>query len=56
VLDFELGSSESAEVSRGLMRRLDRREFKCDRRLFAVLDGSDALRSAVIEFFPDAVV
>lgn len=56
VLDFELGSSESAEVSRDLMRRLDKRKFTCDRRLFAVLDGSDALRSAVTEFFPDAVV
>jgi putative transposase len=56
VLDFELGSSESAEVSKDLMRRLIKREFGCDRQLFAVLDGSDALRSAVIEFFPDAVV
>ena len=38
------------------MRRLDKRGFACDRRLFAALDGSDALRSAVKEFFPDAVV
>jgi transposase-like protein len=56
VLDFELGSSESAEVSKDLMRRLDRRGFQCHRRLFAALDGSDALRSAVKEFFPDSVV
>lgn len=56
VLDFELGSSESLEVSRDLMRRLDKRGFRCQRRLFAVLDGSDALRSAVKEFFPDSVI
>jgi transposase-like protein len=56
VLDFELGSSESAEVSRGLVRRLMKRGFHCDRRLLAVLDGSDALRSVVKEFFADSVI
>jgi transposase-like protein len=56
VLDFELGSSESAEVAKDLMRRLMKRGFHCDRPLLAVLDGSAALRSAVIEFFPDAIV
>lgn len=56
VLDFELGSSESAEVCRGLVRRLMKRGFHCDRRLLAVLDGSDALRSIVKEFFADSVI
>jgi transposase-like protein len=56
VLDFELGSSESAEVAKDLMRRLGKRGFHCDRPLLAVLDGSDALRLAVKEFFPDAIV
>ena len=56
VLDFELGSSESAEVARDLMRRLIKRGFHCDRRLLAVLDGSDALRSVVKESFPDSVI
>lgn len=56
VLDFDLGSSESLEVSKDLMRRLDKRGFHCERRLFAALDGSAALRSAVKEFFPDAVI
>ena len=56
VLDFELGSSESAEVAKDLMRRLMKRGFHCDRPLLAVLDGSDALRSAVKEFFPAAIV
>ncbi len=56
VLDFELGSSESAAVAKDLMRRLMKRGFRCDRRLYAVLDGSDALRSAVSEFFPDAAI
>jgi len=56
VLDFELGSSESAEVCRGLMCRLMKRGFHCDRRLLAVLDGSDALRLVVKEFFADSVI
>jgi len=56
VLDFELGSSESAEVARGLVRRLMKRGFHCDRRLLAVLDGSEALRSVVKEFFADSVI
>ena len=56
VLDFELGSTENAEVCRALMRRLMKRGFHCDRRLFAVLDGSDALRSVVKEFFADSVI
>jgi len=56
VLDFELGSSESKEICRDLLRRLARRGFRVNRRLFAVLDGSDALRSAVVEIFPDAVI
>jgi putative transposase len=56
VLDFELGSTENAEVCRGLMRRLIKRGFHCQRRLFAVLDGSDPLRTSVIACFPDAVI
>ena len=56
VLDFSLGSSENREVSGEVMRRIVSRGFTCDHRLLVVLDGSDALRSAVIEFFPDAVI
>jgi len=56
VLDFDLGSTENAEVCRDLMRRLLARGFHCDRRLLAVLDGSDALRCVVKEFFPDSVI
>jgi len=56
VLDFSLGSSENREVSGEVMRRIVNRGFTCDHRLLVVLDGSDALRSAVIEFFPDAVI
>lgn len=56
VLDFELGGTENAEVCRGLMRRIVQRGFACDRRLLAVLDGSEALRSSVKAFFPDAVI
>lgn len=56
VLDFELGSSENTEVCRDLMRRLTRRGFRCRRRLLAVLDGSDPLRHALLEFFPNALI
>ncbi len=56
VLDFELGSSENKEVCLDLLRRVTVRGFACKRRLFAVLDGSDALKSALLEFFPDAVL
>ncbi len=56
VLDFDLGSSENAEVCRELLRRLLKQGFHCERRLLAVLDGSDALRSVVKEFFPDSVI
>jgi putative transposase len=56
VLDFALGSSESLEVSRELVSRIVTRGFTCQHRLYVVLDGSDALRGAVKEFFPDAVV
>jgi len=56
VLDFDLGSTENAEVCRDLLRRLLARGFHCDRRLLAVLDGSDALRSVVKEFFSDSVI
>jgi transposase-like protein len=56
VLDFELGSSENKEICRDLLSRLLKRQFSCQRRLFAVLDGSAALQNALLEFFPDAVV
>jgi putative transposase len=56
VLDFALGSSENLESSRELVSRTVTRGFSCEHRLFAVLDGSDALRAAVKEFFADAIV
>jgi transposase-like protein len=56
VLDFVLGSSKNSEVSRELMGRIVKRGFRCEHRLYVVLDGSDALRVAVREFFPDAIV
>jgi transposase-like protein len=56
VLDFALGSSENLEVSRELVRRIVSRGFQCEHRLLGLLDGSDALRAAVKEFFPDSVI
>ena len=56
VLDFDLGSTENTEVCRGLMRRLSGRGFHCERRLLAVLDGSQAIKKALKEFFEDAVI
>jgi transposase-like protein len=57
-LDFEIGASESAETAKGLLERLSRRGFRAagGGRLLAVLDGSQALKSAVLSYWPDAVV
>ncbi len=38
------------------MRRLSQRGFCCARRLLAVLDGSNALKTALKESFPDAII
>ena len=58
LLDFELGASETTETAKGLLARLSRRGFGpaegC--RLLAVLDGSAALKSAVLAYWPDTVV
>ena len=56
VLDFDLGSTENTEVCRALLRRLMKRGFHCARQLLAVLDGSDAIRKALKEFFPDVMI
>jgi putative transposase len=56
ILDFELGSTETYEVCRDLMSRVVKRGFAPTLRLLAVLDGSAALRKAVLKFFPDAVI
>ena len=56
VLDFELGSTENYEVCRDLVSRVVERGFATSRRLLAVLDGSSALKKAVVKFFGDAVI
>ena len=57
LLDFEEGSSESAEVVKGLFARLHARGLKAGtvRRLLLVRDGSEAIAKAVRHFWPDAV-
>ncbi len=57
LLDFEEGSSESAEVVKGLFARLRARGLKAGaaRRLLLVRDGSEAIAKAVEHFWPDAV-
>ena len=57
MLDFAVGGTESYEVVKELIVRLRRRGFSVeDRRLLAILDGADALRKAIKQFWPDAVV
>jgi transposase-like protein len=56
ILDFELGSSENLEVCRDLVSRLVSRGFEAKGGLLAVLDGADALKTAVLTFFADAVI
>ncbi len=56
VLDFELGASENMTTVSALVTRLVQRGFASggQRPLVVVLDGSDALRKAVLKQFPDA--
>lgn len=57
VLDFEEGSSESAEVVNGLLGRVVARGLVVgrDRRVLVLRDGSAAIAKAVSKFWPDAV-
>ena len=58
VLGFRVGGSENKEVCMDLLSNLQRRGLKKarGRRLLAVLDGSDALRGAVLAHYPDTLV
>ena len=58
MLDFEIGSSESEEVCKALLRRLTDRGFGpvAGHRLLCVEDGSKALRKAVKRYWPDAEI
>lgn len=57
LLDFEEGSSESAEVVKSLFGRLHARGLQAGvaRRLLVVRDGSEAIAKAVRHYWPDAV-
>ena len=57
LLDFEEGSSESAEVVNGLLGRIVARGLVVgrDRRVLVLRDGSAAIAKAVSKFWPDAV-
>ena len=57
LLDFEEGSSESAEVVDGLLGRIAARglEVGRERRVLVLRDGSAAIAKAVSHFWPDAV-
>ena len=58
LLDFEIGASETTETAKGLVERLSRRGFAPSEgcRLLAVLDGSSALKSAVLAYWPATVI
>jgi transposase-like protein len=58
VLGFRIGSTENAEVCRDLLGSLSRRGLKApgNRYLLGVLDGSEALRSALLEVYPRTVI
>jgi transposase-like protein len=58
ILGFRVGSSENKEVCRDLLSNLVRRGLSApeDRYLFAVLDGSEALKQALLEVYPDTLV
>lgn len=58
ILDLEIGSSESEEVSKDLVGRLVERGFGPSegQRLLAVIDGSKPLKNALTNHWPDAVI
>lgn len=56
VLDFEVGASESAEVCTALINRLKARGLRTTERTLVVLDGSRALKSAVLKAWPNCVL
>ena len=58
ILGYRVGGSENREVCADLLSNLSARGLKKpqDRRLLAVLDGSDALRSALLSHYPETLV
>ena len=58
VLDFEIGSSESFEITSNLLLRIKERGFVVpqDRKLLAILDGSAALSKSVLRYFPGTLI
>ncbi|MDF3131284.1 transposase [Kiritimatiellaeota bacterium B1221] len=57
VLGYTVGASESYEVSKDLLSSLVRRGLAAATGTpLVVLDGADALRKAVLEFWPDAPI
>lgn len=58
VLGFRVGGSENRQVCEDLLSNLSARGLSKPawRRLLAVLDGSDALRSALLSHYPDTLV
>jgi transposase-like protein len=57
VLGFRIGSSENSEVCRDLVGDLHRRGLRPAqaKRFLAVLDGSKALKNALLEMYPNTV-
>lgn len=58
ILDFEPGASENTAVTKALIARLQTRGFGpvCGHRLYAVLDGSAPLQTAVLAAWPDTII
>ena len=58
VLGFRIGTSENIEVVRDLVSDMVNRGMQTAKShcLLAVLDGSEPLKRAVLEFFPDAII
>jgi len=58
VLGFQVGSSENKQVCRDLLSNLSRRGLSTaeGRYLFAVLDGSEALKQALLEVYPNTLI
>jgi len=58
LLGFQIGSSENTEVCSDLLAQLKRRGLRAceNRKLLAILDGSKALKKALLSHYPGALV
>jgi transposase-like protein len=56
ILGFIKGSSENTEICNDLLKKIKAKGFSPQQLLFCALDGADALKTAVLKHFPEAII